>query len=302
MHTPVLLPQTLDLLAPRPGETIVDLTAGRGGHAAALAERLEGSGRVVLFDLDAGNLEAAAAAVAATGVDVEPINASFVAARRELTERGWRADAVLGDLGFSSNQMDDPERGMSFLADGPLDMRLGRGEGRTAADLLATLDERSLRDLIFRYGEEPLAGTIARNLVRTREETPINTTAMLARLVVESYGARARTSRTHPATRTFMALRIAVNDELGALDGLLDEIVRGAEAARTGGWLMPGARLAIISFHSLEDRRVKHVFADIARRGLATRLTRKPVTADEQEVLVNARARSAKLRAVCIDG
>jgi 16S rRNA (cytosine1402-N4)-methyltransferase len=198
--------------------------------------------------------------------------------------------------------MDDPERGMSFRADGPLDMRFDPAASTTAADLLATLTERELADLIFEYGEEPLARKIARKLAQSRERMPIQTTAELARLVLEAYGTRARSSRMHPATRTFMALRIAVNDELGSLRTLLDAIESGANAAGGGGWLNVGARVGIISFHSLEDRMVKRAFAGLAKRGLVTALTRKPVTAGAQEVQANARSRSAKLRAVRIDG
>ena len=228
------------------------------------------------------------------------LRANFADAPRRLAEQGLRADLVLADLGFSSNQMDDPARGLSFVRDAPLDMRLDRHAAVTAADLLAALSERQLADLIYQQGEDPLARKIARKLVQSRQIEPIRSTAQLARLVTEAYGPRARSSRMHPATRTFMALRIAVNDELGALRSLLDQISRGAEQVGSGGWLNEGARVAIISFHSLEDRLVKHAFVDLTKRGLATALTKKPVGPLEHEVEANPRARSAKLRAVRI--
>ncbi|HRQ74729.1 MAG TPA: 16S rRNA (cytosine(1402)-N(4))-methyltransferase RsmH [Phycisphaerales bacterium] len=299
-HIPVLLDEVLRLLDPKPGEVAVDLTAGRGGHSLALAQAVRANGapgRVIGFDLDKENLAFAAQRLEAANVNFTGIHESFINAPGTLRSLGVKADVVLADLGFSSNQMDDPERGFSFSADGPLDMRLNPADATpTAADLLASLSERELADVIFQYGEDPFARRIARNLVESRQFEPIRTTARLARLVHEAYGPKARSSRMHPATRTFMALRIAVNDELGALRSLLDQITKGAENVNGPTWLHPGARVGIISFHSLEDRLVKHAFADIARRGLATRLTKRPVSASEQEASANPRSRSAKLR------
>ncbi len=212
-----------------------------------------------------------------------------------------KADVVLADLGFSSTQMDDPGRGFSFMADGPLDMRLDPTSGATAAELLRSLPERELVELLFRVGEEPMARRIARKVVEFRGREPIESTAQLARLVREAYGPRAHSSRLHPATRTFMALRIAVNDELGALRSLLQSVRLGAEAAgheADDGWLRGGARVGIISFHSLEDRLVKHSFVDMARDGLVEVRTRKPVVSSDEESAENPRARSAKLRVV----
>ena len=167
----------------------------------------------------------------------------------------------------------------------------------SAADLVATLDESELAGIIRRYGEEPLATKIARKVVRAREIRPIQTTSELAELVLDAYGSRAHSSRLHPATRTFMAIRIAVNDELAALEALLDQVGRGAGDS-DDGWLRPGARVGIISFHSLEDRLVKHAFADLERRELATRITRRPVRATEEQVRQNPRARSARFRVI----
>lgn len=299
-HIPVLLNEVLLLLRPRPGEIVVDCTAGLGGHSLALAQAVQPDGRVIGFDLDAQNLEHATARVRAAGGDFVPVHGSFVRSPQTLGKMGLRADIVLADLGFASSQMDDPSRGFSFAVDAPLDMRLDRTSPITAADLVNRLSERELADIIYRFGEEPLARKIARNLAQNRQVEPIRSTAQLARLVTEAYGRRARSSRMHPATRTFMALRIAVNDELGALQSLLDSIVSGAEQVERGGWLNAGARVAVISFHSLEDRLVKHAFADLVRRGLATGLTKKPVGPSEDEVRSNPRSRSAKLRAVRI--
>ena len=290
----------MNLLAPIAGEVAVDLTAGLGGHASLLANCVGQEGTVVGFDMDASNLDHATARLAATGTRFIPIHARFTDAPAQLARLGLRASVVLADLGFSSNQMDDPSRGFSFTADGPLDMRLDRSQTVSATDLLAAMDETGLADLIYRYGEEPFARRIARKLAQIRAREPIRTTARLAEAVVEAYGSRARSSRMHPATRTFMALRIAVNDELGSLQTLLDHVRRGAEDADRGGWLMEGARVGIISFHSLEDRLVKRAFADMHTQGLAQRLTRRPVIADDAETRENPRSRSAKFRAISL--
>jgi len=305
-HVPVLPEECLRLLDPRPGETVIDLTAGRGGHAVAFARAVGPSGRLVLVDLDRENLAFAADRVEReTGGRPLGLAGSFARIEDLLaaagSDRPPPADVVLADLGFSSSQMDDPARGFSFAADGPLDMRLDRSGGATAAELVATLPEVELARLVFDFGEEPLARRIARKLAEVRVREPISTTAHLARLVREAYGPRARSSRLHPATRTFMALRIAVNDELGALRSLLQAVERAAEGLvgrkRDGsGWLRPGARVGIISFHSLEDRLVKRAFADMSRRGLLAPVTRKPVVPTEREAADNPRSRSAKLR------
>ncbi len=294
-HIPVLLDQVLNLLDPQPGEFVVDCTVGRGGHAEHLAGAVQPGGWVFGFDLDADNLAFAEQRVQAAGGAFSAVHSSFVRMPQVLRDRQVHADMVLADLGFSSNQMDDPQRGFSFNADGPLDMRLDPSGRTAAADLIAAMTERELADAIFQYGEDPYARRIARKIVQSRVREPIRTTAQLARLVEEAYGPRARSSRMHPATRTFMAMRIAVNDELAALRSLLDDITRAA-GQREGTWLAAKARVGIISFHSLEDRMVKQTFAELERRELATRLTRRPVTATEQEARANPRARSAKLR------
>lgn len=302
-HIPVLLAESLKVLAPRVGETLVDLTAGRGGHATALAEQLGPTGRVVLFDLDQGNLDYAAGRVArATGVAAIAIQGSFVSAPRELAARGVVADLVLADLGFASTQVDDPARGLSFMHDGPLDMRLDPTAVVSARDIVNGADERELADILFRFGDEPLARRIARKIAEARAVAPINTTAQLADLVRDAYGSRARTSRMHPATKAFMAIRIAVNDELGALEALLGSIRRAAERTHAGdpSWLARGSRVAIIGFHSLEDRLVKQAFAEMCRSGHAREITAGALVSSPSESAANPRARSAKLRAITV--
>lgn len=302
-HIPVLLNETLAALALQPGETAVDGTAGRGGHTAAFSRAVGETGRVIAFDLDADNLAFAEARARNEGGIFEGIHGNFAAMADVLTARDLRADAVLLDLGFSSTQMDAPERGFSFRASAPLDMRYDRSCGATAADLLTVLNERELADLIFRYGEDPFARRIARKLAQMRTRETMDTTDKLARAVREAYGPRANQSRVDPATRTFMALRIAVNNELGSLEHWLGSLRQEAEHIGmhgAGRWLNPGARVGVISFHSLEDRLVKRTFSDLKTAGLAALITRKPVEAGEVERLANPRARSAKLRAARI--
>jgi 16S rRNA (cytosine1402-N4)-methyltransferase len=302
-HVPVLLLETITALDPKAGNVYVDLTAGRGGHASAVARLLGANGKVVLFDLDAGNLAYAGERVRReSGIEAVPIQGSFVSVQRELTARGIAADLVLADLGFSSTQVDDPERGLSFLRDGPLDMRLDPTSVVTARDIVNGSNERELADIMFRFGDEPLAKKIARKIAEARAVAPINTTAQLADLVREAYGSRARTSRMHPATKAFMAIRIAVNDELGALDALLGSIRSAALRVHEGSptWLSRGARVAVIGFHSLEDRLVKRSFATMQRDGLCTEITDGALVSSDMESAVNPRARSAKLRAVMV--
>lgn len=297
-HIPVLLDEVLEALDPQPGQTLVDCTAGLGGHASAVARRLGPQGRVVLFDLDADNLVRAGHAVADALGDPErvvPVHASFAWIGRELGRRGLVADLVLADLGFASNQMDDGGRGFSFRQDGPLDMRLDPSGPVTAADLVGELPEGELADLIFRFGEDRLARRIARAIVEARSSEPITTTTRLAEIVEQAYPPPARRGPIHAATRTFQALRIAVNDEIGNLESLLAAIGREA-TERT--WLSAQARIGIISFHSLEDRPVKQAFRALADRGVAQLVHRKAVFASEAEIACNTRARSARLRAL----
>ena len=294
--------QVLHLLRPGPGEVAVDCTAGRGGHATAMAEAVGPDGTIVLLDLDASNLEFAMSRVRSLGRPprVIGVHANFSQVSAVLQAHGLQADVLLADLGFASTQMDDPTRGFSFSAPGPLDMRLDASQTLTARALLHGLGERELADLIFEVGEDPFARRIARSLVERRQAGRLETTADLAEAVTAAYGSRARASRVHPATRTFMAIRIAVNHELDALDALLSVLGSAAErvGGSTGACLADGARIAFLAFHSLEDRSIKRAFADWDRHGWATRLTRKPLVAELEEQAHNPRARSAKLRAV----
>jgi 16S rRNA (cytosine1402-N4)-methyltransferase len=279
-HVPVLAAEVLALLDPRAGETWVDCTVGGGGHSRLLADRVESGGRVLGLDQDAAMLELARPRLA--GRPVELVHASFDQLAEVLGRGGIeRVDGVLADLGFSSDQMDDPARGLSFREDGPLDMRLDPTTGPTAADLVNTLSEEALADVLFEYGEERKSRRVARRIVERRREKPIERTGELAELVRRCVP---RSGGIDPATRTFQALRIAVNDELGALERLL---------AVLPGVVKPGGRAGIISFHSLEDRRVKQAFKD---ESVWRVVTKKPVTASAAEAARNPRARSAKLR------
>lgn len=297
-HEPVLLAEVLASLSPQRGQSFIDATAGRGGHASAIAAALN-PGRVLLLDRDAANLQFALARVRAAAPEsrVDAIHGDFRSISEIAQKQGISADLVLADLGVSSNQLDQAQRGFGFRHDGPLDMRLDQSAVYTAADLIRELCESDIADLIYNFGEDPFARLIARKVAQTRTHEPILTTAHLARLVREAYGSRARASRLHPATRTFMALRIAVNDELRALEEFLKSV---AAAFRTTGegWLSRSARVAVISFHSLEDRQVKRSFATLVDEGLVARVARKPQVASDSEVARNSRSRSAKLRSV----
>jgi len=277
-HVPVLLEEVVAGLAVRPGALFVDGTYGAGGHSRALAAL---GARVLAFDRDpAARVEPEFAG------SIELVHRNFDELASVLDERGLEGvDGVLFDLGVSSMQLDRPERGFSFQTDGPLDMRMNSGTGQSAADLIASSEESELADIIYRYGEERASRRIARAIVAARDagRAP-ERTLDLARLVSGAVHVRGRRERIHPATRTFQALRIAVNDELGALE-------RGLEAAieRT----VPGGRIAVITFHSLEDRIVKQTFRADSRLVV---LTKKPIVAGDSERDDNARSRSAKLR------
>jgi 16S rRNA (cytosine1402-N4)-methyltransferase len=282
-HVPVLPAEVLHWLDPQPEQVVVDCTVGGGGHARLIAERVAPGGRVIGLDQDPAMLDLARPRLA--GLPVTLVHAAFDQLADVLRDQGIpAADAVLADLGISSDQLDDAARGLSFQQDAPLDMRMDPTRGETAADLLARLPERDLADVIYQFGEERFSRRIARRIVEARDRQPIETTAQLADLVRRCVP-RGRGHGIDPATRTFQALRIAVNDELGALDRLL---------AQLPACLKPGGRAVVISFHSLEDRRVKQAFRDKATWDV---LTKKPVTAGPDEERTNPRARSAKLRA-----
>ncbi len=292
LHQPVLINEIVAWLTPQEGASsiIVDGTAGAGGHSVALARRLGPAGRLVGLDRDPAMLALAENAVKETQITlpITFVHAAYRDIRRVLDDLGiGRVDGVLLDLGLSSDQLGWSDRGFSFSTDGPLDMRFDPGDSSaSAADMVNRMREVDLANLFFELGEERFSRRIARRIVEDRKQSLIETTGQLAELVRRSVPARARHGPIDPATRVFQALRIAVNDELGQLDEVLKLIP---------DLLAPGGRAAIISFHSLEDRRVKWSFKSDPR---LTVLTKKPVTATAQELAVNPRARSAKLRVV----
>jgi 16S rRNA (cytosine1402-N4)-methyltransferase len=292
-HIPVLLEASLDFLNVRAGGVVVDATLGFGGHSLAMAKRLGGSGRLICFDRDEeamarakARLDALAAELGAEMPTVEYVARPF-SEIAEVVEPGT-LDGLLADFGVSSMQLDEAHRGFSFRADGPLDMRMDPRSELTAQQVVNQADEEDLANLIYEFGEERRSRRIARAIVRAR---PITTTAELAR-IVSAEAPPIKGEKIHPATRTFQALRIRVNDELGEIQSLLGVITRGA-----GSLLKPGGRVVLISFHSLEDRLVKDSFRESARVKSLEILTKKPVVAVEQEQLRNPRSRSAKLRA-----
>lgn len=266
-------------LAPSAGETWVDATCGGGGHTLMLADAVGPTGRVIAIDQDETML-----GLANSRFGNRPIismAANFDQLKPVLDELGiQKIDGLLADLGFSSDQLDDPARGLSFRQNGPLDMRLNRKVGISAADAVNNWDERTLADTIFEFGEERFSRRIAKAIAERRSTRPFTSTGELADVIRRCVP---RSGGIDPATRTFQALRIAVNDELGALDRLL---------AVLPILVRPGGRVGIISFHSLEDRRVKHAFKSSDWQTI----TRKPIEADDAEIATNPRARSAKLR------
>jgi len=294
-HVPVLLKEAIDFLAVRRGGTYIDATVGLGGHSLEIAKRLGAAGRLIGFDKDPTALEIAKGVVSRTShvarkgdwPTVELRHGSFAdLAHDARPETHDRFDGILADLGVSSLQFGDPVRGFSFQAEGPLDMRMNPMSELTAEQVVNQFDERELADLIYEFGEERRSRRIARAIVRSR---PILTTAQLAAVI--STAARPMNQaerRIHPATRTFQALRIFVNREL-------DDLRKLMQAAPQ--LLKPGGRLVVISFHSLEDRIVKDAMREGAKLGQYRLLTKKPVTASEEEIDRNPRSRSAKLRA-----
>ncbi len=288
-HEPVLVEELIHWLRPRAGQTVLDLTVGVGGHLLALAPLLAG-GRYVGLDSDESMLALARARVAhVSDLRIDLVAANFSEAPRVLSELGIEAlDAALADLGVNSAQLDDPVRGMSFERDGPLDMRFDRRSRTTAADLVNRLGERELADLIYELGQDPLSRKIARRICEARRDHRIVTTRGLA-AVVESVHASLGSggSRRHPATRVFQALRMAVNQEQEHLRALL---------AAIPDLLKPGGRVAVISFHSLEDGLVKQFLRDGKAAGVLRPLTKEPVLPGDEERRRNPRSRSAKLR------
>ncbi len=301
-HVPVLLGPVLDGLRINESGVYVDATFGRGGHSAAILDALGESGRLIAIDRDPEAIHAARQTL-----DDDPrfelIRGEYAELETYMDERGLigKVDGLLLDLGVSSPQLDAGHRGFSFLRDGPLDMRMDPEHGISAADWLATIKESDLRRILRQFGEEKLAGRIARAIVSARDDAPIRTTGQLADIVAAAVPARERDRRRHPATKTFQAIRIAINDELAQLETVLEQSLRV---------LASGGRLCVISFHSLEDRLVKRFMRDNSRepaavRGLPDipaalrpklRLVGKAIAATPDEVAANVRARSARLR------
>jgi 16S rRNA (cytosine1402-N4)-methyltransferase len=302
-HEPVLLDEVLRALRPAAGGTFVDATLGLGGHSAALLDASAPDGRVLGIDRDPRALELCATRLAPHGDRFSAVRGDYRDLVALLQDAGiYAVDGILADLGVSSMQLDDPSRGFSFREDGPLDMRMDPDSGRTAADVVASADVRELTRILREYGEEREAGRIARAIVREREHAPILTTAALSKLVESTLGGRARAYRIHPATRTFQALRIAVNDELAGLDRFVADAV---------SMLKPGGRIAVIAFHSLEDRAIKTAFRSLAERcicppgmpvcgcgreNLVRLVNRRALRPGDEEIDRNPRSRSARLR------
>ncbi len=298
-HRPVLIDEVLAALDPRPGETVVDCTAGWAGHTVELLKRVGPTGLLIACDLDPDNLPQARERLEATGLPFRLHHANFAALPTVLATEGVAGvDVVLADLGMSSMQVDDAQRGFSYSRDGPLDMRMDRSRGRSAAQLLATIEEDELRQALVELGDEPEAERIAAAIVTARQRGPIERTGELARVILaathpEQQGQRWRIHPSknrwslHPAARTFQVLRILVNRELANLEHLLRVLP---------SCLKPGGRAGVISFHSGEDRLVKAAFREGVRTGVYRSATQDPVGAGETERAANPRSRSAKLR------
>ena len=292
-HVPVLLEESLEYLNVRPGGVVVDATLGFAGHSSAIARKLGAKGRLICFDRDEqamakakARLEALAEELGAESEGGMPTVEYVARPFSEIAEviRPGELDGLLADFGVSSMQLGEAHRGFSFRAEGPLDMRMDPRSELTAEQVVNQADEEDLANLIYEFGEERRSRRIARAVVRAR---PISTTAELAR-VISAVAPSMKGDKIHPATSTFQALRIRVNDELGEIQSLLKS---------AGSLLKPGGRVVLISFHSLEDRLVKDSFRASAKAGVLKILTKKPVVAKEQEALRNPRSRSAKLRA-----
>ncbi|HEX7083150.1 MAG TPA: 16S rRNA (cytosine(1402)-N(4))-methyltransferase RsmH [Gaiellaceae bacterium] len=302
-HVPVLADDVVRALAPRPGETVIDCTFGSGGHASLLAAALRGEGKLIAIDRDPTVEPHFERFRRGAGVKTRLLHGEFSTVLAQLAENGVQADAILLDLGVSSMQLDRRERGFSYAADAPLDMRMDPSSPVSAREVVNEADERELADIFRRYGEERYARPIARAIVKARKRAPIERTAELVELIRGAIPAPARFGEGHPAKRVFQALRIEVNDELGAVERALP----AAEAM-----LRPGGRLAVISFHSLEDRIVKRYLRNAEHgctcppdfpvctcgsRPTMRAVPRRAIRPSAAEVAANPRARSARLRA-----
>ncbi len=301
-HVPVLADEVRELLAVEPGDTVVDATFGAGGHSAVLAADLQGRGKLIAIDRDPSAREYFDRFAKRTPVQTRFLRGDFSVVLQQLAENGVQADAILLDLGVSSMQIDRPERGFSYAVDAPLDMRMDPSADVSAAGIVNEADERDLVTIFRRYGEERYAKQIARAIARRRKERPFERTGDLVETIRAAIPAPARFGDGHPAKRVFQALRIAVNDELGSLDAALPAAFE---------MLRPGGRLAVISFHSLEDRAVKRFMRDLergcecppdfpicicGREPQMRTVARKAIRPSAHELALNPRAGSARLR------
>ncbi|HVT88446.1 MAG TPA: 16S rRNA (cytosine(1402)-N(4))-methyltransferase RsmH [Tepidisphaeraceae bacterium] len=290
-HVPVLLEPILQILAPGPGQVIVDCTLGLGGHSAAILERIKPDGKLIGIDFDPANIALAQAKLATVGGVFELFHNNFAALPTILMQAGVeRVDAILADLGVASPQIDDPDRGFSYRQPGPLDMRMDPTRGQPASAIINRMNEHEIASALLELGDETDAPQIAELIVQRRRNKPITTTQDLMAIVCEARDftlARAAGAKLHPAARTFQALRILVNREMANLERLLAVLPQCLKA---------GGVAAIIGFHSGEDRRVKDAFRDGARGGIYSQVSREPIIADEIEQKSNPRSRSAKLR------
>ncbi len=289
MHTPVLLKEVIDFLDPKAGETFIDATVNGGGHSRVIAQRVGAAGRVIGIDWDSDLIKESRIRNKELGIkNIDLVRDTYVNIQKIAEERGMRqADGILFDLGFSSYHVDASGRGFSFLRDEPLDMRYSPEDNElTAERIVNTWPQEQIADMLWQDGEERWARRIARGIVSARTKKKIVSSRELSEIIVRSIP-RAGRGRIHPATRTFQALRIAVNHELESLEQVLPIAC---------ALLAPGGRLAVISFHSLEDRRVKTFFREEEKKGTLRMATKKPVCASREEISINLRSRSARLR------
>ena len=302
-HVSVLAEEVLEGLAIRPEGIYVDGTAGGGGHSSLIAQRLAGDGRLIAIDRDQEAIAAAGARLAPFGDRVELVKANYGEMRRVLAERGIsKVNGILLDLGVSSYQLDAPERGFSYQADAPLDMRMDQEESRTAYDIVNGYEEDELARILRDYGEEKCAGRIARRIVTTRRKSPIRSTGELVEVIRSAMPVKMQRSGGHPAKRTFQAIRIELNGELSVLEESLDGMI---------DLLAPEGRLCVITFHSLEDRIVKNIFRRAenpctcpknfpvcvcGKKSRGRVVSRKAILPTEEEMAANSRSKSAKLR------
>ncbi len=292
-HTPVLLKEVIEFLAPKSGDIYLDGTLGGGGYAEAILNASAPDGKVVGLDIDAVAIEAASVRLKKFGDRIAMLRESYSEVQSILEERGIKFDGVVLDLGVSSPQFDEAERGFSFSKNAPLDMRMDDRLELTAEEVVNRYSERELKSIFENYGDERFAARISRAIVQKRKEKRIETTLELEEICFRNYPLGLRKAKTHPATRVFQALRIEVNGELTNLQKFLEDAPKV---------LSEKGRMVIVSYHSLEDRFVKNVFKSLAMHGGFKLLTKKPVAPADEEVERNPRARSAKLRAIEKDG